>query len=312
MATEEAGPAPVDVPTCYRHPGRETYIRCNRCDRPICPDCMIPASVGFQCPECVREGSRSVREARTVFGGRVSDNPGWVSRAIVAGTVLVYLLQQVPELRIVDRLALTAYYPPYDDPLGVVAGDWYRLGTVALVHSGIFHLLLNMYALWVFGPPLEAALGRVRFALLYVVSALGGSAASYAFNDVGTVGVGASGAIFGLFAAHLVISRRVGRDASQLWVLLAINVAAGFLIPRIDWRAHVGGLVVGAALTAIYAYAPRARRTTVHVVGALVVTALVLGAVGARTAQLDSRLERCQDTVPDFAVSVVLNCLDSA
>ncbi len=107
------------------------------------------------------------------------------------------------------------------------------------------HLLLNMYALYLFGPPLEAALGRLRFIVLYLVSALGGSALSYAFSQPGDPSLGASGAVFGLLGAYLVVNRRLGRDTTSVMVLLAINFAYGFLVPRIDWRAHLGGLVAG-------------------------------------------------------------------
>ena len=306
MATEETAPQVEGVPTCYRHAGRETYIRCVRCERPICPDCMVPASVGFQCPECVREANRDVRTPRTVFGGRVSDDPGWISRAIIAVTAVVFVLQQLDGLDVTARLALTAYFPDGGGGLGVVAGEWYRVLSVALVHQGVFHLLLNMYALYLFGPPIEAALGRGRFIALYVLSAAGGSAASYAFNDVGTVAVGASGAIFGLFAAHLVVSRRLGRDASQLWVLLAINVVFGFLISGIDWRAHAGGFLVGGAVAAVLVYAPRARRNAVQAAGLALVAVLVVGAIGVRTAQIDERLDACEAN-PSRGLTACLN-----
>jgi membrane associated rhomboid family serine protease len=284
---EPASPA-ADPAVCYRHPDREAHIRCVRCERRICPDCMIPASVGFQCPECVKQGSKSVRRATTVFGGRVTDDPGWVSKVIIALNVVAFVLQQVVDgftARFFDLGAI----PPGDPVVGVASGEYYRLLTSAFLHGGVVHLLLNMYALYLFGPPVEAALGRVRFVALYLLSALGGSALSYAFANPLQPSLGASGAVFGLLGAFLVINRRLGRDTSGVMVLLAINFAYGFLVPRIDWRAHLGGLVVGALCAAVFAYAPNdRRRTAVQVAGLVAILLVVLAVIAWRTADLTS------------------------
>jgi membrane associated rhomboid family serine protease len=249
---------------------------------------MIPASVGFQCPECVKQGNSSVRQARTVFGGRVTDDPGWVSKVLIGLNVVAFVLQQAVDgftTRFFDLAAL----PPGDPVIGVASGEYYRLLTSAFLHGGVVHLLLNMYALYLFGPPVEAALGRVRFAALYLVAALGGSALSYAFANPVQPSLGASGAVFGLLGAFLVINRRLGRDTSGVMVLLAIIFAYGFLVPRIDWRAHLGGLVVGALCAAVIAYAPTdRRRTAVHVLGLVAILLVVLGVVAWRTADLTS------------------------
>jgi membrane associated rhomboid family serine protease len=282
-----ASPA-ADPAVCYRHPDREAHIRCVRCERRICPDCMIPASVGFQCPECVKQGNTSVRQARTVFGGRVSSDPGWVSKILIGINVVAFVLQQAVDgftARFYDLGAL----PPGDPVVGVASGEYYRLLTSAFLHGGLVHLLLNMYALYLFGPPVEAALGRVRFVALYLLSALGGSALSYAFASPVQPSLGASGAVFGLLGAFLVINRRLGRDTSGVLVLLAINFAYGFLVPRIDWRAHLGGLVVGALCAAVIAYAPNdKRRNAVQVAGFVVILILVLAVIAWRTADLTS------------------------
>jgi membrane associated rhomboid family serine protease len=293
--TDPAGSAP----TCYRHPDRETHIRCSRCDRPICPDCMVSASVGFQCPECVREGNQGRREWRTQFGGRVHQDQGRVSLAIIVLCVVAFVLQQV-SVDVERSLWLVGLQ---QDPgvgagiEGVATGQWWRLLTTALLHGSIFHLLFNMYALWLLGPSLEAAFGRVRFLTLYVLSALGGSAASYAFNDGVTPSVGASGAIFGLFAGYLVVSRKLRMDASALWGLLAINLVLGFVIDGIDWRAHLGGLAAGAAVAAAFAYAPRARRTPVHVAAGVAVAVVCVVLVGWQTADLWRTLGFSQTTI---------------
>lgn len=279
MSAEASPPAP---PQCYRHPGRETYIRCSRCERPICPDCMIPASVGFQCPECVREGAASVREARTVFGGRVAGSVPWVSYVLLGLIALSFLAQQVLGNSYTGQYALFGQIGPF----GVAKGETYRLLTSAFLHGDWLHVALNAYALWLFGPALEQAFGRSRFAALYLLSALGGSAASYAFSEPGSVSLGASGAIFGLIAATMVVGRRLRRDNTGLWALLAINLALGFLVANIDWRAHVGGLVTGAAVAAALAYAPRKGRTAVHLGAFLAIAALVAVVVLVRTAML--------------------------
>ena len=171
--------------------------------------------------------------------------------------------------------------------IGVAAGQPYRLLTAAFLHAGTFHLLTNMFALVSIGPALEQALGRLRYVTLYLVSALGGSTLSYLVSDPGTLGVGASGAIFGLFGAYYVVVRRVGGDTGSIVTLLAINLVITFALPIIDWRAHVGGLLTGAAVAAAYAYVPRGpRRGTVQgLVVALVVVALGV-AVLLRTARL--------------------------
>jgi len=281
--TSSAEPA-----TCYRHPDREAYVRCVRCERRICPDCMIQASVGFQCPECVKSGNKEVRTARTIFGGRVTDDPGWVSKVIIGINVVAYVLQQTSDdftRRFYDIGAVPP--PPFGDPvIGVAAGEYYRLLTSAFLHGGIVHLLLNMYALYLFGPQLEAALGRLRFVVLYVVSALGGSALSYAFASPVQPSLGASGAVFGLLGAYLVINRRLGRNNTPVLMLLAINLVYGFLVPNIDWRAHLGGLVTGALVAGAIAYAPVKRRGLVQAVGIAVVLLVVLAVVVWRTVDL--------------------------
>lgn len=286
--TPPTGPAPGSDPAvCYRHPDREAHIRCVRCERRICPECMIPASVGFQCPECVREGNKSVRQARTVFGGRVSDDPGWVSKMLIAINVVAYVLQQTVSgftSRFYDIGAFPP--PPFDAQIGVASGEYYRLITSAFLHGSILHIALNMYALYLFGPPVEAAIGRVRFLALYLLSAVGGSAVSYAFANPATPSLGASGAVFGLLGAYLVLNRKLGRDTSGVMALLVINFVFGLIAPNIDWRAHLGGLITGSLCAVAIAYAPADRRTAVQVGGFVVIAVLVVAVILWRTAAL--------------------------
>jgi membrane associated rhomboid family serine protease len=290
--TDQPGPpaAPPDdsePATCYRHPAREAHVRCTRCNRRICPDCMIDASVGFQCPECVREGNKSVREARTSLGGRLTDDSGTVTKVIIAVNVLVFLAQQA-SASFVDHLILVGKaFDSMGHQVGVADGEYYRLLTAAFMHDGYLHITFNMLLLYVFGLPLEATLGRVRFLSLYLLCALGGSAASYAFNAPYVGSLGASGAVFGLFGAFFMVNRKFNRDTSGVVMLVAINLAFGFLPgTNIDWHAHIGGLITGALAGAALVYAPRNSRTVVQAAGCLVVLLMIVAVVVGRTAQL--------------------------
>jgi membrane associated rhomboid family serine protease len=283
-----ATPGGGEATTCYRHPDREAHVRCARCNRRICPDCMIDASVGFQCPECVREGNSNVRRARTSFGGRLSDNAGYVTKVLIGVNVAVFLVQMV-SASFTQRFELIGAFPPPPNVAfeGVADGQYYRLLTAAFMHGGYLHIGFNMYALFLFGPPLEAALGRARFTVLYLASALGGSAASYAFNVPQQASLGASGAVFGLLGAFFIVNRKLGRNNSGLLVLVVINLAIAF-VPNsnIDWRAHVGGLLTGTLITAVLAYAPRSRRTLVQAAGSGAILLVVVALIVWRTAAL--------------------------
>ena len=285
----DAGAGGSEPATSYRHPDREAHIRCVRCNRRICPDCMIDASVGFQCPECVREGNQGVRRARTVFGGRLSSDPGYVTKTLIGINIAVFLAQMVLGQEVDRRFWLLAgpgFDPVLGQSVGVADGELYRLITAAFLHGGFLHIALNMYALFLFGPPLEAALGRVRFTALYLISAVGGNAVSYAFSNPGQPSLGASGAVFGLLGAFLVVNRKLRRDTSGVLVLLAIILAFGFIARNIDWRAHLGGLIAGVLCAAALVYAPPKWRSLVQGLGLAVVLLAVVAVVAGRTAQL--------------------------
>jgi membrane associated rhomboid family serine protease len=277
--TEPAEQAP---PTCYRHRERETWVRCTRCERPVCPDCMRAASVGFQCPDCVAEGSRSTRQARTVFGGRVTGDTSAVCIVLVAVNVAVFVAGAVlgqDQLRVLfGNVPGPVLLELGGEPVGVATGEYYRLFTAAFLHAGVLHLLLNMFALATLGPPLESALGRLRFAALYLLSALGGSVAGFLLAPPATLSVGASGAIFGLFGAYYVVVRRLGGQTGSIVGLLAVNLVITFALPFIDWRAHLGGLVTGAVIAVALVHAPRGPRRNLVQGGAGVAVALALGA----------------------------------
>ncbi len=269
MSEQPVTPEAVEeTPVCPRHPDRESYVRCQRCMRPTCPECQRPAAVGIQCVDCVAEGNRSVRQARTVFGGAVTDGRPVVTMTIIGICVAVFLAQMV-----VPGLTNRISFVP---ALGVV--EPWRFLTSAFAHSQslILHIAFNMYALWVMGNYLEPLVGRARFVATYLVSALGGSvmylllAAPVPYEEALTTGggawwtsaVGASGAVFGLFGAFLVFQRRLGRSASGMYVVIGINAVLGFVIPGIAWQAHLGGLVTGAACAAAISYLGRPQGLT--------------------------------------------------
>jgi membrane associated rhomboid family serine protease len=272
----------AQIPVCPRHPDRPAYVRCQRCGRPACPDCQRAAAVGFQCVDCVNETKRATPDVKTVYGGAVTTGRPLVTFLIIGLCALVYVLQWlVPDDGVYQELA---YAPAFTD-----IEPW-RMLTSAFLHSQgfILHIVLNMYTLWIFGQALEPLLGRIRFLAVYLLSAIGGSVGFLLLTPVYPVGgpvgvVGASGAIFGLFGAMLVVQRHRGGDTRQLWVLIAINGVIGFMVPQIAWQAHLGGLVTGALCAAVIAYAPRGRRQGLLQAGGLVlVLALLIAAAAFR------------------------------
>ncbi len=279
MTTQPSNEPDTVVPTCYRHPGRETYVRCQRCDRPICPDCMRDAAVGFQCPECVAEGNKGMRRAQSVFGGGVIAKP-YVTWTLLGVNVVMFLAQMASNGRVTAELAMWVFGIAVDS-------DYYRLITSAFLHRDYLHIGLNMWALFMVGPYLEQAFGHVRFLALYFLGALGGSVLGYWFDPINVASLGASGAIFGLFGAIFVVSRRLRLDLRPIIVLLVINLVITF-IPglNISWTAHVGGLVTGVIVSAVLAYGPKASRTIFQSVLLLGVLAILVGLVITRTAFL--------------------------
>jgi membrane associated rhomboid family serine protease len=248
---------------------------------------MRSAAVGFQCPSCVAEGAKTIRQPRTAFGGRVAMDSGRVTSALIAINVAVFVLGfgvQDLDVRFGNlALGLNRSF----QVVGVAEGEYYRLITSAFLHAGVLHILFNMFALAQIGPVLEKALGRGRYLALYLLSALGGSVAAYLLAPPNQPSVGASGAIFGLFGAYYVVVRRLGGETGPIVVLLVINLAITFSVPNIDWRAHLGGLATGAVLAAAFAYAPRGpRQATLHAAACAAVAVVLVVAVALRTAAL--------------------------
>lgn len=313
-----AGVSQPTVPVCYRHPSRETYLRCSRCDRPICPSCMHDAAVGHHCPDCVAEARRSQRTARTAFGGTLAGSHGHVTITLIGLNVAVAVavlivggsqalgsglfggltpahvwggMQTGPDVvleLVSDDLQLIGCCG------GVAEGEYYRMVTSMFLHYGIFHLALNMFALWIVGGVLEPLLGRARFLALYLASGLGGSVATYLFAtlheeegfQVSAISAGASGAVFGLFAAFYILMRRLGRDTSMITMILVVNLVLTFVVANISIWGHLGGLVTGAVIAAGLAYAPARQRTQVQVAAIAGMLVLLLVGIVLRTAQL--------------------------
>lgn len=253
------------VPTCPRHPERESHVRCQRCGRPTCPECQRPAAVGVHCVDCVAEARRAVPATRTVFGGVATTGPPTVTYALIGLCVVAYLLQWT-----VRTFTYDGFFSP---KLGELQ-PW-RFLTAAFLHdtSQPLHILLNMLCLWQVGSLIENMLGRARFIALYFISALAGSVgyllfafppqnlAEFSTSMWMTPMLGASGAVFGLFAALLLMLRRLGRSAGGLIVLLGLNALMPLIYPSIAWQAHLGGFVGGAAVVgALIATADPARR----------------------------------------------------
>ncbi|MFE2583898.1 rhomboid family intramembrane serine protease [Streptomyces sp. NPDC059378] len=279
------------LPGCYRHPDRETGIRCTRCERPICPECMVNASVGFQCPDCARESGASAAAARprTVAGGTVAADPRLATKVLIGVNLALFLVQQILGDRFSERFELLgqAYVPLLHSVEGIAQGQWYRLLTAMFLHGSYIHILFNMLSLWWIGGPLEAALGRARYLALYFVSGLAGSALSYLIAAPNQPSLGASGAIFGLFGATAVLMRRLNYDMRPVIALLVINLLFTFGPGmNIAWQAHIGGLVAGVAIGYAMVHAPRRHRALVQYGSCAVALAVIVGVTLLRTFQL--------------------------
>ncbi|MGQ4429897.1 MULTISPECIES: rhomboid family intramembrane serine protease [unclassified Streptomyces] len=291
---EQRPPDGQSLPVCYRHPDRETGIRCTRCEKPICSECMVSASVGFQCPDCVRSGSGTghaptAAQPRTLAGGTVAADPRLVTKILIGLCIAAYVVQRVVgdkftnDFELIGRASFTGL-PPYE---GVAEGQPYRLLTAMFLHASPIHIIFNMLSLWWLGGPLEAALGRARYIALYFVSGLAGSALTYLIAAQNQPSLGASGAIFGLFGATAVLMRRLNYDLRPLIAILVINLIFTFNPGmNIAWQAHIGGLVAGVITGYAMVHAPRERRALIQYGTCAVVLVVVVVLTLIRTAQL--------------------------
>ncbi len=277
-----ADPEPA---TCYRHPDRTTYVRCTRCDRPICAECMRPAAVGFQCPDDVAAGQADQRPWRNQFGTAVRSSRPYATIAFIAINVVCFILQGFPiSTNSFYNSQFSADYASYNGAIAGVFGhhEYYRLLTGAFLHVAIWHIAVNMLALVMVGPALEAMLGRVRFVALYLLAGIGGNVLAYVVKDLGYVSVGASGSIFGMFAAYWVLARRVRADTSGITGTIVLNLIISVAIPGISLFGHLGGLVVGALVGTVFGFLGQ-RRWPVQAGGVALVALLLVAATVIRT-----------------------------
>ncbi len=228
---------------CYRHPNRETYVKCSNCLRPICTDCMVQTAVGIKCPECagvptgVKKATTGARRAVGVGTGAL------VTKTLIGINVLVFLgqLSQGDMTRLQSDLFVNgALYGP-----AVANGDWWRVVTAAFLHASFVHILFNMVMLWWFGRPLEELLGRGRFLTVYLVAILAGSAGALVLSpEVATIG--ASGGVFGILGAGIILERRgIPVFGGAALPVALVNLLLGFFIGNVSIGGHLGGLIGG-------------------------------------------------------------------
>jgi membrane associated rhomboid family serine protease len=247
--TPSGAPVGSDTEYCYGHPDTPTRLHCTRCDKPICGRCAVPASVGQHCVWCVAEAKKSAPKVRSTMQ---ATSPAVV--AIIAINVVVYILENMFLDTVIPRFAAR---PPL-----IADGEYYRLLTPMFLHAplgarfGIFHILMNMYILRIYGPQVEERFGSARFVVLYLVAGFWGGALSYALGPCDVVGLGASGAIFGVVGILLVLLYRrrhsafVAQYMRSMLTFVGLNLVIGFTVSGIDNFAHIGGLVGGIALGA--------------------------------------------------------------
>lgn len=243
---------------------------------------MHAAAVGHQCADCVGAAARTVRPVTTSFGGqRQRSAVPIVTYVLIGINVLMFVLQNASA----DVMRAMVLWPP-----AIADGELYRLLTSAFLHFGFAHIAFNMLALYFVGPPLEMALGRLRFGALYLLSALGGSVLVYLLT-LNAATAGASGAVFGLFGATFVVGKKLRMDVRAVVAIIGLNLAFTFVIPlvtsqNISWQGHIGGLVTGAAVAAAYAYAPRQHRNLVQAAATVAVVVAFVALISWRTVEL--------------------------
>ncbi|GAA2679681.1 MULTISPECIES: rhomboid family intramembrane serine protease [Actinoplanes] len=298
--------APSTATVCYRHPNQETLLRCSRCEKPICTNCMNDAPIGFHCPDCVKEGRRNQRRALNAFGGSLAaGRAGYAVKTIIGINVLVMIASVIvggpraiagaggffnlmgapTPLTNAGEVIGRAFYTD-GSVAGIAEGQWYRLVTAMFLHYGVVHLALNMSLLHQIGSYLELRFGPARFAALYLLGGLAGNVAAYTFQPAAQAAAGASTATFGLVIAIIIVNRRLMLDTSSLVPLLVTNLLFTFGVPGISIEGHLGGLAGGAAAAFVLAYAKLPNRTAKQVIGCALILAILLATAILRTHQI--------------------------
>ena len=295
----QAPPPPAGAVACKRHPGTQTMLRCTRCGDPICPDCMRPAAVGYQCPSCARGSKQEIhRGAQQIVAA-----PGrglTLTNVVLLILVAMYGLEVAvggvgslvngPSVDVLVRLGASLGYAPLSPGgpiIGIASGQEWRLATSIFLHGSLIHLAMNGYALWAFGNIVEQEVGRARYVGIFLVGGLFASTASFVFGVHNLPGVGASGAIFAILGAFFGYAWRRRELAfyqariRNVIVLIVINAFVAFGMRAIDWRAHVGGFIAGVVLgLAVDGFKDRERSPAVFIVAcALLLAVAAIGVV---------------------------------
>ena len=273
--TPNAGPdfSPPGFAPCYRHPERMTGISCQRCHRPICGECMNPASVGFQCPSCVSSRRASARAPRTAFGAILKSGGGTATKVLMGALAVEWVLNLVSGGLLNQLLVMSNE--------AIYAGQFWRLLTASLTSGSILGVLMNLLVLWLAGRAIESELGAWRFVVLYLAAGLGGATLLFVFGPYDSGGYGAAAAVIGLLAANAIFKQKMHEDVRAdigLFILLILySILVGFR--SFGWLMLIGGIIVGALVGIVLAYAPRRNRGVIQVVGLLAVITICLVAV---------------------------------
>ncbi|MET8761805.1 rhomboid family intramembrane serine protease [Lentzea sp. NPDC004782] len=282
--------AEPETPVCARHSDRPTRLRCTRCDRPACPDCLREAAVGLQCVDCVNEGKRSVRTARTLVGAEVSNGRPIVTLVLIALNVLAYVVTVFQSGSPMNNDRAGLFSATSMVPELTAQGEWWRVLTSGFMHFGLIHLALNTAVLYVVGQHVEQELGKLRFVAVYFLSLLGGSASAFYFGTVCQELAGASGAVFGLMGALLILWKRQRRDISTIVVVVGINLVSN-LFTNASLLGHLGGFVIGGLLTLAMVRAPAQNRNLYQIAAVAAAVVLLCGMFWLRATELDTAAE---------------------
>jgi membrane associated rhomboid family serine protease len=259
-------------------------VRCARCDRPFCPECLREASVGFHCAECLTGADgRATADVRRTVAGAVQVDRALMVPGLIAVNTAIYLWTAAQARSAVNNELAPLFQSWALNIPAIAGGQWWRLFTSGFLHFGPIHLLFNMLALWVIGKDFELVLGRVRFLAVYLIGLLGGSAAAFLFGSPSTQVAGASGAVFGLMGGLVVLLRRMDLSLRPVVTLIVINLVISFVVPNISILGHLGGLVMGAVATAALVHAPTRHRNQWQAVLTVTIVFLLLLAMALRS-----------------------------